>query len=99
MPVSRDDVLAGARILAAAPALVPAGVLVRACREHWDGGGFPEGLAGERIPLGARIVAAAATCAVEGVGALRDGAGTRFDPAVVEAVLATGKARTLPVPA
>ena len=59
--------------------------------------GFPDGLAGERIPLGARIVAVADAYAAEGTDALRDGAGTRFDPAVVEAVLATGKARTLPL--
>jgi len=72
-------------------------VLVRASREHWDGGGVPEGLAGEEIPLGARIVAAADACAAEGLEALRDGAGTRFDPAVVDALIATGKARTLPL--
>jgi putative nucleotidyltransferase with HDIG domain len=30
--------------------------LVRHCHEHWDGGGYPDGLAGERIPLGARVI-------------------------------------------
>jgi hypothetical protein len=30
--------------------------LVRHCHEHWDGNGYPDGLAGERIPLGARVI-------------------------------------------
>ena len=29
------------------------GALIRACHEHWDGAGYPRGLAGEDIPLGA----------------------------------------------
>ncbi|GAB4307209.1 MAG: HD-GYP domain-containing protein [Candidatus Bipolaricaulota bacterium] len=33
--------------------------IVRHEHEHWDGGGYPDGLAGERIPLGARILAVA----------------------------------------
>lgn len=33
--------------------------IVRHEHEHWDGGGYPDGLAGERIPIGARIVAVA----------------------------------------
>src|SRR5205814_10266021 len=32
------------------------GSVVRSCHERWDGGGYPDGLAGERIPLTARIV-------------------------------------------
>jgi hypothetical protein len=76
------DVLAAARILAASPALAGAAALVRASREHWDGSGFPDGLSHEEIPLGARIVAAATAAHPE------EGAGTRLDPAVVEALLA-----------
>ena len=34
------------------------GVVVRASHERWDGGGYPDGLAGEAIPLAARIVSA-----------------------------------------
>jgi HD-GYP domain-containing protein (c-di-GMP phosphodiesterase class II) len=30
--------------------------LVRHCHERWDGGGYPDGLAGESIPLGARVI-------------------------------------------
>jgi putative nucleotidyltransferase with HDIG domain len=33
--------------------------IVRSCHEHWDGQGYPDGLAGEAIPIGARIVAVA----------------------------------------
>lgn len=46
----------GERILAATPALAPVGRLVRATHEKWDGAGYPDGLAGEAIPIGARIV-------------------------------------------
>jgi two-component system cell cycle response regulator len=49
--------LVGERILAAAPALQPVSRLVRASHERWDGSGYPDGLAGEQIPLGARIIA------------------------------------------
>jgi len=54
----RQHTLLGERILNAAPALRPVGMIVRATHERWDGGGYPDGLAGEAIPLGARIIAA-----------------------------------------
>ena len=41
--------------------LARVGVVVRASHERWDGGGYPDGLAGEDIPLAARIVSASAT--------------------------------------
>lgn len=55
-------------------------------RERWDGGG-PEGLAGERIPLGSRVVAVTrayldAGAGIEGVSALIEGAGNSLDPTV-----------------
>ena len=50
--------LLGERILSAAPALRPVATIVRATHERWDGSGYPDGLAGEQIPLGARIIAA-----------------------------------------
>ena len=34
------------------------GHLVRSCHERWDGGGYPDGLAGEQIPLVSRVVCA-----------------------------------------
>jgi HD-GYP domain-containing protein (c-di-GMP phosphodiesterase class II) len=48
----------GARIIEPVPALAGARELVLACHEHWDGSGYPRGLAGERIPLGARVILA-----------------------------------------
>jgi diguanylate cyclase (GGDEF)-like protein len=91
----------GERILHAAPALRPVARLVRASHERWDGRGYPDGLRGEQIPLGARIVA---VCdAYEAMTAdrpyrkarphaaaceeLRGAAGLQFDPLVVEAFL------------
>ena len=35
------------------------GAVVRASHERWDGGGYPDGLAGEAIPIAARIISAA----------------------------------------
>jgi two-component system, cell cycle response regulator len=52
----RGHTLVGERIIAAAPALVPIARLVRSTHERWDGAGYPDGLAGEAIPLGSRIV-------------------------------------------
>ena len=53
----RRHTIIGERILSAAPALVPVARLVRSSHERLDGGGYPDGLAGEEIPLGARVVA------------------------------------------
>ena len=60
---------------------------VRHSHECWDGSGFPDGLAGADIPLSARIsaVAEALHGAQFDVDTITAGAGTRFDPAVVEA--------------
>jgi diguanylate cyclase (GGDEF)-like protein len=54
----RQHTVLGERILSAAPALRPVAALVRASHERWDGRGYPDGLAAEQIPLGARIIAA-----------------------------------------
>ena len=91
--------LIGERILLAAPALTAAARLVRSSHERWDGDGYPDGLAGEDIPLGARIIAVcdafdAMTSsrpyrdAIESAAALaelRRCAGSQFDPRVVNA--------------
>ena len=50
--------LIGQRILGAAPALRPVGAVVRSTHENWDGTGYPDGFAGEAIPLSARIISA-----------------------------------------
>jgi diguanylate cyclase (GGDEF)-like protein len=98
----RQHTIVGERIVGAAEALRPVGRVVRASHERWDGGGYPDGLAGEAIPLGARIVFAcdawdAMTCdrdyrsalsAHEAAEELRANAGTQFDANVVAALLA-----------
>ena len=77
------------------------GVIVRAHHERWDGGGYPDGLAGEAIPVEARIIAAcdswnamttdrAYRAALPEQAATReifDNAGAQFDPQVAAAVL------------
>jgi diguanylate cyclase (GGDEF)-like protein len=96
----RQHPVVGERILSAAPALRPVARLVRSSHERWDGGGYPDGLAGTRIPLGSRIIAVCdaydamtsdrcyrhARSPQEAVAELRRCAGTQFDPQVVEAV-------------
>jgi two-component system cell cycle response regulator len=56
----RSHPIAGARILSVAESMRPVARLVRSSHERYDGSGFPEGLRGEEIPLGARIIAACA---------------------------------------
>ncbi len=91
--------LIGERILGAAIALRPVAKLVRSSHERWDGSGYPDGLAGTDIPLGARIVTACdaydamtsdrpyqrSLGHAEALEELRRCAGTQFDPDVVDA--------------
>ena len=90
-----DDMLAGIDPLAAVRPIV------RHHHERWDGTGYPDGLAGKEIPLGARIMAVAD--AVEAMSASRvyreplpepeivreldRGRGSQWDPAVVDLVM------------
>jgi two-component system cell cycle response regulator len=53
----RRHPLIGERIIGAAPALAAASKLVRSTHERFDGTGYPDGLAGNQISLGARIIA------------------------------------------
>ena len=46
----------GAEMVARIPGLEAVSLIVRHCHERWDGGGFPDGLAGARIPLASRII-------------------------------------------
>jgi putative nucleotidyltransferase with HDIG domain len=83
--------------------MIEIGRIVRASHERWDGSGYPDGLAGEEIPIEARVVS---TCdafnamtttrsyrkampPAEAVAELERCAGSHFDPAVVTALLAT----------
>jgi HD-GYP domain-containing protein (c-di-GMP phosphodiesterase class II) len=77
------------------------GPYVRACHEHWDGNGYPDGLAGEDIHLVARIVCTCdawsamttdrsyrrALSLEDAAAELRRCAGSQFDPRVVDALL------------
>jgi diguanylate cyclase (GGDEF)-like protein len=89
----------GARILEPVERLRQLAPLVRFSHECWDGSGYPDGLAGEQIPLGARIISVCdafdamvtdrpyrgGRSTAEALEELRGHAGTQFDPAVVEA--------------
>ena len=91
----------GARLVAKFPEFSRGRDLVLAHHERYDGSGYPRGLAGDRIPLGARIIAVAdAWDAMTSHRAYRDaieldrayaelvrGRGTQFDPAVLDAFL------------
>jgi diguanylate cyclase (GGDEF)-like protein len=96
----RRHPLIGERIIGAAPALAAAAKLVRSTHERPDGSGYPDGLAGEEIPLGARVIAvcdaftamtsprpyAPQLTLAQALVELRQGAGSQFDPAVVNAL-------------
>jgi hypothetical protein len=98
----REHPSIGARILAPVPQLASAAQIVRHHHERYDGKGYPDGLAGEAIPLGARILTVVdsysaitdrrvykeACSHAEAVSELRKHAGTQFDPRVVEVFLA-----------
>lgn len=87
----------GAGVIARVPALSPLAPIIRGHHEWWNGAGYPDGLSGEEIPLGARIVTVAdAYKAMTGDRPYRRGcspsvalnevrrcAGTQFDPLVV----------------
>ena len=57
----RGHAAAGGSLVASIPAFAHLAPAVRASHERWDGAGYPDGLAGERIPLAARIIAACDT--------------------------------------
>jgi cyclic di-GMP phosphodiesterase len=75
--------------------------IVLAHHEHWDGSGYPDGLSGEQIPLGARIISVVDAYDAmtsdrpyrrslgdpEAIRRLKAGSGTQWDPGVVSAFL------------
>jgi two-component system cell cycle response regulator len=109
----RRHTIIGERILAAAPALADVAHIVRASHERFDGTGYPDRVAGEAIPLGARIIFVCdafdamiserpynrAMTVGEALAELQRGAGVQFDPVVVEAFRSVLAARSeLPAP-
>ena len=91
----------GERIIAPIDRLHAVGPIVRHCHERWDGCGYPDGVAGEDIPLESRIIFVCDAYHAmttdrpyrrrlshrEAVRRLAEGAGSQFDPRVVEVAL------------
>jgi diguanylate cyclase (GGDEF)-like protein/PAS domain S-box-containing protein len=91
----------GAMIVSAVPGFVGSIEGIRSHHEHWDGSGYPDGLAGENIPLIARVLSVADAFSAmisnrpyragmperQALALLKDGAGKQWDPACVTAFL------------
>jgi diguanylate cyclase (GGDEF)-like protein len=99
--VMREHPVIGERILRAIPGMGPIARIVRHEHERFDGSGYPDGIAGQQIPIGARIILACdayhamtsdrpyrkAMAHAEAIRELADGAGSQFDPAVTEVLI------------
>jgi HD-GYP domain-containing protein (c-di-GMP phosphodiesterase class II) len=97
----RDHTVIGERILRAIPGLGNVARVVRHEHERWDGGGYPDGVVAEDIPIGSRIILACdayhamtsdrpyrgAMSHAEAIAELSANAGTQFDPSVVEVLI------------
>jgi two-component system, cell cycle response regulator len=95
----RQHTIIGERIILSAPGLRALGPMIRSAHERWDGGGYPDRLSGDEIPLGAQVIFVcdaydamtserdycAAVSAGEAVAELRRCAGTQFSPTIVDA--------------
>jgi putative nucleotidyltransferase with HDIG domain len=98
----REHPAIGARIVASIEGLAHLAPAIRAEHERWDGGGYPDGVAGAEIPLASQICLVcdsyhamtsdrpyrAALPVAAAVEELRAHSGTQFSPVVVEALLA-----------
>jgi HD-GYP domain-containing protein (c-di-GMP phosphodiesterase class II) len=97
----RRHTIEGEEMLAGISGLQHLAPAVRATHEAWDGTGYPDGLAGDEIPLTARIVTVVDAFDAmtserayrkplprrEALRRLRAGAGAQFDPRVVETIV------------
>jgi HD-GYP domain-containing protein (c-di-GMP phosphodiesterase class II) len=97
----RRHAAAGGDLVARIEAFAHLAPAVRASHERWDGGGYPDGIAGERIPIASRIIAACDTYDAiitdrpyrpaqtqdQACAELRKVAGRQLDERVVEALL------------
>src|SRR3954453_20075296 len=97
LALMRRHAIAGYVILTESGAPAPVPALVRSSHERWDGRRYPDGLAGEDIPLGSRIITICdaydamtnerpyrpARSAAEALQELRLGAGVKYDPCLV----------------
>jgi diguanylate cyclase (GGDEF)-like protein len=97
----REVPLAGERILRSVPGMGVSARLVRHVHERWDGSGHPDGLAGDQIPVGSRVIAPCdayhamtsprpwrpALTHEQAVHELLEGANTQFDPEIVEILI------------
>jgi HD-GYP domain-containing protein (c-di-GMP phosphodiesterase class II) len=97
LALMRRHAVAGYLILHGSSEPAPIAALVRSSHERWDGTGYPDGLRGEAIPLGARIITICdaydamshdrpyrpARTVAEALAELRLGAGVRYDPTLV----------------
>jgi putative nucleotidyltransferase with HDIG domain len=100
----------GARILKPVPHFAELVPLVRASHERWDGTGYPEGLAAERIPLGARVICVCdafhamtedrvyrrALPVADAMAEIERCSGSQFDPECAEALLDVVRAQGWP---
>jgi len=101
--VMRQHTIAGQRMLdKIGGGMTEVGAIVRASHERWDGNGYPDGTTGDDVPLPARIVSVAdafsaitttrpyrlAQSTEAAIKELRACAGTQFDPAVIDALVA-----------
>ena len=111
LELMREHPLIGERILRAIPGMGSVARIVRHEHERFDGSGYPDGLAGEAIPIGSRVILACdAYHAMTSDRAYRDAmahddavaelvscAGTQFDPGVVTALVSyLGRGPTQP---
>jgi HD-GYP domain-containing protein (c-di-GMP phosphodiesterase class II) len=99
----------GAELLRHLPECETIAQIVRHHHERYDGGGYPDGLSGDQIPLASRIITVCDAYGAmisdrpyrralprrDALNELRDGAGEQFDPAAVAAVLSVADGQSV----